>query len=132
LIKLTFAEQGSDVAKELWDRADSVASSQLVYPEARAAAASAFRTGRIDARTLRSAVRAIDDLYAELRVTGLDEALAQFAGELAELHGLRGYDAVHLASAIAIQDAALVMVTWDRDLADATVSCGYAVVPAAP
>ncbi len=113
-------------------QADSIASSQLIYPEARAAAALAFRTGRIDAHTLRSAVRAIEDLYAELRVIGIDGALAQFAGELAELHGLRGYDAVHLASAIAIEDAALVTVTWDRDLADATVTCGYAVVPSSP
>lgn len=118
------------MAKELWDRADSVTSSQLVYPEARAAAALALRTGRIGARTLRSAVRAIDDLHAELRVIGIDGALAQFAGELAELHGLRGYDAVHLASAIAIEDPGLVTVTWDRDLADAAIACGYAVVPA--
>jgi hypothetical protein len=116
----------------LWDKSESVASSQLIYPEARAAAASAFRTGRIDKRTLHGAVRAIDGLYAELRVIDIDGALAQFAGELAELHRLRGYDAVHLASAIAIEDAALVTVTWDRDLADATVTCGYAVVPAAP
>jgi predicted nucleic acid-binding protein len=88
--------------------------------------------GRIDTDTLRSAVRAIDDLYAELRVIGIDGALAQFAGELAELHGLRGYDAVHLASAISVEDAGLVTVTWDRDLADAVVACGYAVLPASP
>lgn len=88
--------------------------------------------GRIDPNTLRSAVRAIDELYAELRVIGIDGALAQFAGELAELHGLRGYDAVHLASAISIEDAGLVAVTWDRDLADAVVACGHAVVPASP
>jgi uncharacterized protein len=92
----------------------------------------ACRTGRIDTGTLRSAVRAIDGLYAELHVIGIDEALAQSAGELAELHGLRGYDAVHLAAAIAIEDDALVTVTWDRDLADAMVACGYAVVPASP
>lgn len=42
---------------------------------------------RIDTDTLRSAVRAIDDLYAELRVIGIDGALARSAGELAELHG---------------------------------------------
>jgi uncharacterized protein len=88
--------------------------------------------GRIDTDTLRSAVRAIDDLYAELRVIGIDGALAQFAGELAELHGLRGYDAVHLASAISVEDAGLVTVTWDRDLADAVAACGYAVLPASP
>jgi hypothetical protein len=88
--------------------------------------------GRIDPNTLRSAVRAIDELYAELRVIGIDGALAQFAGELAELHGLRGYHAVHLASAISIEDAGLVAVTWDRDLADAVVASGHAVVPASP
>jgi predicted nucleic acid-binding protein len=88
--------------------------------------------GRIDTNTLRSAVRAIEDLYAELRVIGIDGAVARAAGELAELHGLRGYDAVHLASAISVEDAALVMVTWDHDLAEATVACGYAVVTASP
>ncbi len=127
-----FAEKGSDLAAQLWSQADLVASSQLIYPEARAAAAMACRTGRIDASTLRSAVQAIDDLYAELRVIGIDGALAQLAGELAERHSLRGYDAVHLASAISIEDSELVAVTWDRELADAAVACGYSAIPASP
>jgi len=88
--------------------------------------------GRIDTDTLRSAVRAIDDLYAELRVIGIDGALAQSTGELAELHGLRGYDAVHLASAISIGDPGILTVTWDHDPADAAVACGYAVAPTSP
>ena len=88
--------------------------------------------GRIDTDTLRSAVRAIDDLYAELRVIGIDGALARSAGELAELHGLRGYDAVHLASAISVGDPGLLTVTWAHDLADGAVACGYAVAPASP
>ncbi len=123
-------EQGSEVAKDIWDRADLIASSQLIYPEARAAAAMAARTGRIDANALRSAVRSIDDLYAEIRVIGIDGALARLAGTLAERHGLRGYDAVHLASALSIEDAELLTATWDSDLAAAALACGYAVVPA--
>jgi predicted nucleic acid-binding protein len=106
-----------------------VTSSRLIYPEARAAVAMAQRVGRIDVRALRDAVRAIDDLYAELRVIGVDDALARSAGELAERYGLRGYDAVHLASAIGIEDSSLVMVTWDEDLATAALACGAAVVP---
>jgi predicted nucleic acid-binding protein len=106
-----------------------VVSSQLIYPEARAAAAAAHRRGRIDARTLRSAVRSIDELSAELDVIGLDAALARIAGELAERHALRGYDAVHLASAIAIEEPDLVMATWDRELATATAE-HRTVVPA--
>lgn len=88
--------------------------------------------GRVETDTLQSAVRAIDSLYAELHVIGIDDALARSAGELAELHGLRGYDAVHLASAISVKDAELVMVTWDQDQAGAAVASGHAVVPASP
>ncbi len=130
LLKLVFVESGSDLAVELWDAADLRVSSQLVYPEARAVAAMAHRMERIDARALRSAVGTVDALYGELRVLGVDEELAQRAGELAERHGLRGYDAVHLASAISIRDDALVVATWDGDLADAVVACGHRVAPA--
>jgi predicted nucleic acid-binding protein len=129
LIKLVFDEPGSDIAAELWDRAEVVAASQLIYPEARAAAAAAQRVGRIDARTLRRAVRTIDQLCGELDVIGLDATLARAAGELAERHALRGYDAVHLASATAIDDPSLVMATWDRDLAAAAAQ-HRTVVPA--
>ncbi|HZV72391.1 MAG TPA: type II toxin-antitoxin system VapC family toxin [Conexibacter sp.] len=130
LIKLVFDEPGSDVAAELWDRAEAVASSQLIYPEARAAAAAAHRGSRIDARTLRTAVRAIDELCQELDMIGLDDTLARVAGDLAERHALRGYDAVHLASAIAVDDPDLVMATWDRDLATASIEQNHTVVPA--
>ncbi len=92
--------------------------------------AAAHRGGRIDARTLRAAVRTIDELCRELDVIGLDEALARAAGDLAERHALRGYDAVHLASAAAIDDPDLVMATWDRELASAAVATNRTVVPA--
>jgi predicted nucleic acid-binding protein len=114
----------------LWDRAEAVASSQLIYPEARAAAAAAQRNGRIDTRTLRAAVRTIDELSRELDVIGLDDTLARAAGELAERHALRGNDAVHLASATAIDDPDLVIATWDRALASAALAKNRTVAPA--
>jgi predicted nucleic acid-binding protein len=63
-------------------------------------------------------------------VIGLDDTLARAAGALAERHGLRGYDAVHLASASAIDDPDLVIATWDRDLAAAASATNRTVVPA--
>ncbi len=125
-----FAEPESQIAEALWEGADLLVSSQLIYPEARAAAAMAYRIERIDSSGLRDAVESIEALCAELRVIGVDESLARLAGELAEAHGLRGYDAVHLASAVSMEDARLVTATWDADLANAAVACGYAVVPA--
>jgi uncharacterized protein len=81
-------------------------------------------------QALRAAVRTIGDLCGELAVIGLDEPLARAAGELAEHHALRGYDAVHLASATAVAHPDLVMATWDRDLASAAVARSLTVVPA--
>lgn len=91
--------------------------------------AAAHRGGRLDTRTLRNAARGIEALYEELGVIGLDAALARVAGDLAERHALRGYDAVHLASSLAIEDSDLVMATWDRDLAVAAAH-HHTVVPA--
>jgi len=69
-------------------------------------------------------------LCRELVVIGLDDTLARAAGDLAERHALRGYDAVHLASALAIGDPGLVIATWDRDLASAALAQTHTVVPA--
>lgn len=124
-----FDEPGSLLAAELWDRAESVVSSQLVYPETRAAAAAAHRGRRITSATLRRAVDRIDGLCAELDVIGLDPDLAHTAGELAEAHGLRGYDAVHLATALSIDVDSTLLATWDGDLARAAVAAGCSVSP---
>jgi uncharacterized protein len=56
LIKLIFDEPGSELAVELWDRADLLVSNQLAYPEARAALAAAARARRIDEQTHSAAI----------------------------------------------------------------------------
>jgi predicted nucleic acid-binding protein len=66
-----------------------------------------------------------------MRLIGVDWQLAVSAGEVAERHALRGYDAVHLATALSVDDADLVLVTWDQDLAHAALSAGRSVVPRA-
>ena len=88
-----------------------------MYPEARAAIAAAARARRISDEV--DAVDALEDVYAELRVVAIDEALVRAAGELAGRYALRGYDAVHLASALAVEANDVVLVTWDDELGDA-------------
>jgi uncharacterized protein len=124
------AEDGSDLADELWVAAELRVASQLVYPEARAALAAASRAGRINGRALRRAVSDLEEATASMVLVGVDEALARDAGRLAEEHGLRGYDAVHLATALAGADRELLIVTWDLELARAALRCGHPVAPA--
>ena len=81
------------------------------------------------ARAHDRAVAELDALNTELVIVGVDEALARRAGELADERALRGYDAVHLASALALGPGETILVTWDRDLSNAAAGAGLAVAP---
>ncbi len=127
-MKLVVIEDGSELAAELWATRHPAASSILSYPEGRAALAAAQRTGRLTARAHRSALEDFEATHGQLVIVGIDAALARHAGELADALGRRGYDGVHLASAVAF-GAETTFVTWDRDLGRAAMEMGCAVAP---
>ncbi|MGH9231178.1 MAG: type II toxin-antitoxin system VapC family toxin [Acidimicrobiales bacterium] len=126
IVPLLVAEPGSARAARLWDGADRAVGIRLVYPEARAALALAQRLGRLTVRQLRAAVRGLENRYQELDIVELDDVLARRAGNLAEQHGLCGYDAVHLAAADRLRDPDLVVVAGDRALLKAATAEGMA------
>jgi len=126
-VKLVVDEDGSDLASELWNTAQPVASSILAYPEGRAALAAAQRSGRLSRRAFAQAVADFEQIQSELVSIGVDEALAHHAGELAEGLGLRGYDAVHLASALGLGGEETALITWDLDLHAAAEHVGLGV-----
>jgi len=123
------AEDGSELAAELWETGYPAASSILVYPEGRAALAAARRAGRLTANEHSRVLQDFEALRDELLLVGIDEPLAQHAGELAEDLGLHGFDAVHLASALALR-ADTTFITWDSELGRAAMRSGCAVAPA--
>jgi uncharacterized protein len=130
LIKLVLAEPGSDLAWELWRGVAVNVSSVLAYSEGRAALAAARRGGRLDAGLYRKSLLNFEKTYEEMLSIQVDDRLAIFAGEQAESFGLRGADAVHLATALGLSDEEVTFVTWDQDQADAASSAGLAVAGA--
>jgi uncharacterized protein len=124
-IKLIIEEDGSEVAGKLWDQADHLATSQLLYVDARAALAAANRGRRITNDHYRDAARLLDDLWQQLDAVEIDEPLVAAAAELAERHGLRGYDAVHLASALRV--GAEVLSSADHQVCEAALAEGLHV-----
>ncbi len=114
---------------ELWGTPLLAASSILFYPEGRAALAAARRARRLSAAGYGRAREEFESLQPELALVGVDDQLAGRAGELAEALGLRGYDAVHLASALVL-GADTTVVSWDEDLRRAAAESGCAVAPA--
>lgn len=113
---------------ELWGTRIGAASSILCFPEGRAALAAARRGRRLSATGYGRAREEFELLQSELVLVGIDDPLAQRAGELAEELGLRGYDAVHLASALAL-GTGITLITWDEDLRCAAAQRGCAVAP---
>lgn len=126
LIPLLVEEPSSEPAGVLWDEADRLVAVALVYAEGRAALAQARRMGRLTAGDLRRAVRELDDLYAQLDRVAVTEDLVLRAGGLSERHGLRGYDAVHLAAGLLVADDDTVFVTGDHALRRAAYDAGLA------
>jgi len=122
-------EDGSELAAQLWGSAHPTAAGVLAYPEGRAALAAAGRAGRLAPAGYRNAVAAFEDVHAAALIVAIDDSLAKQAGDLAAGHRLRGYDAVHLASALRLGPDT-TLITWDEQLKRAATDCRLAVAPA--
>ena len=122
-------EDGSELVAELWTTPYLATSSILSYPEGRAALAAARRGGRLSAAAHHRALKDFESLQEELSLIVVDAELARQAGDLAERFGLRGYDAVHLASALS-SGQVITLVSWDHDLRRAATDNGCAIAPA--
>jgi hypothetical protein len=126
-VKLLIPEQGTDEARRLYAAATQVFSSRLLVPEASAALARARRTGRLTARASSSALAASRALLRAVSPLEVVPAIADAAARLAEAHGLRAYDAVHLASYQRMESATSVLVAADGELVRAAVRLGHAL-----
>jgi predicted nucleic acid-binding protein len=98
LIKLYVAEAGSEEVRDLVDRASVVSTSVVAFPETRSAFARLGREGTLTPEQLAS-VRSgfLRDWDSFLKIRVLTGVSAR-AGALTEVHALRGFDAIHLAS----------------------------------
>jgi len=127
IVPLVIAESGTRTAGDIWDRADRLVSVRLAHVEARAALAQAARLRRLSPQQLRSSVRELGDLFAQVDLIEADEDLIHEAGDLAEAQELRAYDAVHLAGIRRVADDDLVVVAGDRALLTAAEALGIAI-----
>jgi uncharacterized protein len=129
LVKLVVDEPGTELAVDLWDGCDAALSSRLAYPEVCAALAAAERNHDLAAREARRASVTWERFWGAVRPVELTGAVERHAGELARRRALRGADAVHLASALAVGSDQLVVAVWDRRLHAGAVAERMLVTP---
>jgi predicted nucleic acid-binding protein len=125
LLTLVVDEEGSDRAAVVWSSAGVVAAVSLIEVEARSALAAAARAGRLTPARHTEAKTQLGSLIAELYVVEVTRTAIADAARLAEVDGLRGSDAVHLAAALTI--GAVVLTSADDALCDAAEHHGLHV-----
>lgn len=135
LVKLYLRETFSDQTSELFLSALFVSTHEIGYVETRAALAAAKRGARLDDTEYAISVRNFrQDWASGMNPVMTDDTLLERAAELAEGFGLRGYDAMHLASAdrVRSQLPGLVFVSFDRNLNRAAKLLGLTLPAFAP
>lgn len=104
LVKLYVEEEGRELVFAAVEESERVATSTVTYAETRAALARKRRADEMDEEGHRQAVADLDKQWSTYIRLNVSAPVAHHAGDLAERHALRGYDSVHLASAVRLRE----------------------------
>jgi predicted nucleic acid-binding protein len=132
LVKVYLEEEGSAQVRSTAEDALKLATSRVAYSEFRAMLARSRRSGRIGDADFASIRSRFEIDWGEMLILDVTDHLVRLAGDLADQQNLRGFDAIHLASALETREVSSSEVkfsTADRHLRDAAASEGFVVVP---
>ncbi|MBE0431507.1 MAG: type II toxin-antitoxin system VapC family toxin [Dehalococcoidia bacterium] len=104
LVKLYVEEAGSQEVRDQVAGATAVATATIAHVEARAAFARKRRQGGLSEDEYRHVLDSFREEWPAYLSVDLSEAIINLAGDLTEGHDLRGFDAIHFASALALAD----------------------------
>ncbi len=125
IVKLFFAESGSDEVRQDLSDAYRITTSAVAYPEARSTFSRLRREGLVGDAAYRDILRDFEMDWQAYVVIEPTMAVCRIAGDLAAEFGLRGCDSVHLASYLDVaRDAGVSNVrfsTFDSRLNRAAV-----------
>ena len=119
LVKRYVAEAGSPEVEAMIGNAQAAGTAVVSRAEVAAALARAARVGLVTREAAAKAVEAFNADWEHLIRLQMGEPLASRAAALAWEHGLRGYDAVHLAAALVWRESVgepVTVATYDREL----------------
>jgi predicted nucleic acid-binding protein len=112
LIKRFVAERGSSLVQAIVAGKGPVATAKIAYAEMHAGFARIRREGRLSVRHYAQACRQFErDWSAYVRIDLRDEILG-LTRDLVQRYPLRGFDAIHLASALSLKSALGEEVTF--------------------
>jgi predicted nucleic acid-binding protein len=128
VVPILVEEPGTATCRRLWNDADRRITSRLTYVEVAAALAMAEQRDRISSAAHDQVWTGFAGIWPDLDIVEVTAELVTSAAGLVRPLALRGYDAVHCATAVAIDDPELVAAAGDGRLLDAWRAMGMAVV----
>ena len=123
LVKLYVEEEDSPKIADLVRSSKATATSLIAYTEARAAFARRFRENAFTPGEYKHLISVFDKDWENYLIVRVTKELVRLAGNLAEKHSLRAFDAIHLSSAIILRSeisAPLIFSCSDRKLQQAS------------
>lgn len=119
LIKRYVAEEKAEGVNELWDNASVITTSVVAFAEMMAVFNRKLREGVLLVEEYKETVKEFKSDYRHLLLVPVNEDLNISIEGLLKKHSLRGFDAVHLASAMIFMqsnDTDLVFACFDHAL----------------
>ncbi len=132
LVKKYINELGSDQISESYSRAELIGTAMITPPEMASALSRAMRRKVIDDDAAGEAWNMFGKDWDTYFVIDVKQALIGQASTLVWEQGLRGYDAVHLASLLAWKDALgmdIALASFDAELSEAAKRLNIHVIP---
>lgn len=131
IVKWFFDEPYRESARAIKEKATSALTSLISFSEVISAVNRAFREGRCLKSDMEEVRAEFLRVWPEFRWIKVDGTLIQQAGHLVFTHNLRGFNAVHLASALLIREEVntidFFFSSFDRDLNRAAQAEGFLV-----
>lgn len=129
LVKLFLDEAEADVARDVWESGVPLATSRVSHAELACALAAAVRAGRPGRSAVDSDVVDGTFLSENADLVEADAGVVDAAAVVGVRHGLRGVDAIHLASVMQLSELQPVLVSWDEHQRRAARAEGLPVYP---
>lgn len=132
LVKLYIEEEGSDIVNDHTNRATIVSTSRIAYAEAISAFVRCKNEKVFSKHNYDKCIAGFKSDWEMYFVMEATEQVVKIAGDLIEDHGIRGFDSIHLASAVVLRkeiNQSIDFLCWDYRLLEAAKKEGFKTWP---
>lgn len=128
IVPLIAEEPATAVCWDAFSTSDEAITATVAYVEATAALARAHAGGRLGRMSVTGTVKRLDGVFQYFTLVDVGGDVVRAAASLAWRQPLRGYDAVHCATALQFAGEEFVAVSGDRQLLTAWQSFGITTI----